>query len=61
MKIHMFIQWWERKPDFSPDYYKEHHGTIDGETPGECMQKFNAFRENHDIAKYTPMQILYIY
>jgi len=59
--IHMFIQWYERKPDFSPDYDKEHHGTIAGKTPAECMAQLNALRWNHDATKYTALEIAYIY
>lgn len=59
--IHMFIQWYERKPDFSPDYDKEHHGNIAGKTPAECMAQLNALRRNHDVAKYTALEIAYIY
>lgn len=59
--IHMHIVWYERKPDFSPDYDKEHHGTIGGETSGECMNQLNALSYNHDLAMYTPMEIQYIY
>ena len=59
--IHMFIQWYERKPDFSPDYDKEHHGTIKGKTPAECMDQLIALKNQNDMAKYTPMQIMYIY
>jgi len=57
----MFIQWYERKPDLSADHDREHHGTVEGATPSECMARLNALRENHNLAVFTPMQILYIY
>ena len=61
MAIHMHISWYERFPDMTPNYDREHHGTIEGETPDECMRKFNAYRDRHNLAENTPMQILYIY
>jgi hypothetical protein len=59
--ISLYCIWYGRKEDFSPDYSDEHHGNIHGETPGECMSKLNAFRENHDLSKYTPIQIVEVY
>lgn len=59
--IHMFVQWFERKADFTADHDREHHGTVEGATPSECMARLNALRENHNLAVFTPMQILYIY
>ncbi len=59
--IHLYVQWYDRKPDFQPDYDKEHHGTIIGDTPDECMNKLKALKENHDLAKYTRMEIMYIF
>ena len=60
MKIHMLVQWYERKPDFSPDYDKEHHRTFIG-TPDECMEQYRAFSYNHDCAKYTITEIVMIW
>lgn len=61
MKIHMLIRWYERKPDFSPDYSREHHGTIIGETPDECMKQYRELSWNHDCVKYTQTEIEMIY
>lgn len=61
MKIHLYIQWFERNEDWSPNYDKEHHGTIEGDTPQDCMKQLQAFRDNHDCSKYTKTEILYIF
>lgn len=61
MKIHMLVQWYERKPDFSPDYDNEHHGTIIGDSPDDCMKQYRQLSDNHDLAKYTKTEIIMIY
>ena len=59
--IHMFIQWFDRKEDFTADYDREHHGIVKGSTPSECMAALRDLEQNHDLAAFTPMQIVYIY
>lgn len=59
--IHMHIVWYDRKPDFTPNYDADHHGTVAGATPQECMRQFFELRSNHDLAKYTCMEISFIY
>lgn len=59
--LHLFIRWYERKPDWTPDYDKEHHGTVVGNTPDECMAKLNQLRESHDLNRYTRMEIEYVF
>ena len=61
MTINMFVTRYDRKPNFEPDYEKEHHGTITGNSPAECMSKLNAIKESHDLAKYTRIEIVSIY
>lgn len=51
----MLIYWWER------GFGIEHHGTIRGKTIEECWRNFENFKENHDLSKYTPLEIVYIY
>lgn len=57
----IYVQWYERKPDFSPDYDREHHGTIKGSSAAECMTQFQALKYNHDLAKYTIPHIEYVW
>ena len=59
--INMYIVWYERRRDFTADYDREHHGTITGRTPGECMRIFHEIARNHDLARYTRLEISYIY
>lgn len=61
MLIHMFIQWFDRNPDMSINYSNEHHGTISGNTPAECMAQFRSLARNHDLVKFSPMTIVEIY
>ena len=61
MIINMFVTWYDRKPNFDPDYEKEHHRTITGNNPAECMSKLNAIRKDHDLAKYTRIEIVSIF
>jgi len=59
--IHMHIVWYDRKPDFTPNYDADHHGIVAGATPWECMRQFFELRSNHDLTKYTCMEISFIY
>lgn len=61
MKIAMFCEWYERKPDMTPDYDKPHNGTIIGENADDAMRQLKMFKENHNLAAYTIPQIVYIY
>lgn len=54
------IQWYGRHEDFKPNYSEEHHGTISGETAAECMLQLAMYRRNHDLAKFTPIAIVYV-
>lgn len=57
----MVIQWYERNSDFSPNYDKKHHGTFFGPCADDCMDQYIKWRRDHDLAKYTPTEIVYIY
>ena len=52
------IRFWHRNLDFKPDYNKEIEKRFTGENAAICMEKINRFRENHDLATYTPIQII---
>lgn len=55
------IQWYGRHPDFTPNYDEAHHGTISGNNAAECMKKYNDWRMNQDISRYTPSEIICVY
>ena len=57
----MVIQWYDRNNDFSANYEEKHHGTFIGTCADDCMSQYNAWRQNHDLAKFTPSEIVYIY
>lgn len=59
--IHLLIRWYGRKPDGQPDYEDEHHGTIVGDTAELCSQQLKRLREDHDLSRYTRMEIAEIY
>lgn len=54
----LYVRWYDRKEDFSPDYDHEHHGNIIGANADECMAQYWAYGENHDCVKYTPREII---
>lgn len=55
------IQWYDRdKNTFKPIYENVHHGTIHGDNAAECMGKYNCWRQNHDLVKYTCSEIVYV-
>ena len=56
------IRWYSRRQDdYSTIWSEEHHGTIKGVSAAECMSKLQEFRNNHDCAKFTPTEIVYVY
>ena len=59
--ICLYCEWYGRRVDLSPDYEDKHHGTFMGDTPEDCMAQLRAFRETHDLAKYTPIEIILVY
>lgn len=61
MTIHMLIQWYGRNPDLSVNYNDEHHGTIVGNTPEECMTKYRTFSHSHDLTRFSRTEIVEIY
>lgn len=52
--------WYSRNSDFKPDYSDPHHGNIHGATANECMAQIRELRNNHDLAAYTPLEIVEI-
>jgi len=62
MKIEMKIMWFDRKQDdFKPDYNNVHFALVTGNNPQECMREFRKLSDNHDLVRYTRMEILEIY
>lgn len=59
--LHFNIVWYERKPDWSPDYDKQHSCIITGKTPAECMETYRLMGNNHDVVKYTILRIVDVY
>ena len=54
----MYVVWYDRKPDFTADYSAAHRGTIHGETASEIMAQFRSMQNNHDLAKFTRLEIV---
>ena len=52
----MYLLWYDRNEDFSADYNAPHAMTLEG-SADETMAQFNAIRANHDLVKYTRMEI----
>lgn len=62
MTINLNIMWFDLdKMTYGPDFDKEHHATVSGETPSECMEKYYALQNTHDLNKFTRMEIAFIY
>jgi len=62
MIIHMVIIWYDINPETcDPIYSKDHFGTVIGKTPKECMDQFFELEKNHDLSKFSRMQIAGIY
>ena len=59
--ISLYCVWYGRHEDMSPDYSDAHHGTIHGKTPSDCMSQLRVFQENHDLSKYTHIEIILVY
>lgn len=53
--------WFDRKEDFNADYDHKHEMTITGKTATEVGAKLKTLRYNHDIAKYTLINVVDIY
>ena len=48
------IEYWDK------NYRDVHMEKIYGDSASECMSQINAKRENNDLAKYTPIEIVNI-
>ena len=56
MKI--LLQWYGRRPDFNEDPEKKHELVVVGDTAADCMGKINSMRSTHDLARFTPIEIV---
>lgn len=56
-EITVTLEWCDRKPDWEPDWNVRHHKKVHG-TPEECMAQIRTFKDNHDVVKYTPVDII---
>lgn len=54
------VQWYERKPDFKPDYDKVHVAHVHGDKAADCMEQINIYRQNHDLYRFTPLEIVHV-
>lgn len=54
----MYVVWYDRNADFTPNYTNSHRGTIRGESAAEIMAQFRNISNNHDLAKYTRLEIV---
>lgn len=61
MRIQMEVIWFDRGADFKPDYTKPHHGSFCGETPAEIMAQYHAYEQNHDLEKFSRLEIVGIF
>lgn len=43
---------------WSDNYYYDYTEKICGDSAADCMAQIKAKRENHDLAKYTPIEII---
>lgn len=53
----MYLLWYDRNEDFTPNYSKDHTGTIRGNNADDVMSQLRTLRNNHDLAKYTRIEI----
>ena len=53
----IYICYYDRKSDNSPDCYKEHKTQIDGKNAKECMDKYTEFLTYFDYLKYAMPEI----
>ena len=60
MSITLLIRWYDRRPNFLPDYESPHFGRIKG-TPDECMKQYRELQSSHDLSKYSATEIIGVY
>ena len=58
--LRVTIQYYERKSDFETDYWKPHMEYITGKNAADCMRQHMERGKTHDIARYTPREIIHI-
>lgn len=54
----MYVIWYDRKSDFSPDLLRQHNGTVRGASCAEIMAKLHSLQRNHDLTKFSPIEIV---
>lgn len=59
--ISLFVQWYDRKEDMTPDYDHVHYTNIHGENPADCMYQLRVIKDNHDLARFTRIEIVSVY
>ena len=52
------IRFWRRKANFEPDYSRRIEHYFTGKTAKECMMAIDDYRNHHDLAEYTPPEII---
>lgn len=55
------LKWWENDKNLKPNYDRKHTHSVFGKTAKECMAQIFDMRMNHDVAKYTPIEIVAVY
>lgn len=60
-KVSMDIEYYGRRPDFTEIWSEHYIINFTGSTPADCMKQYNAWKHNHDCAKYTIPRIIAIY
>lgn len=52
------IRFWRRLANFEPDYNNRIEHYITGKTARECMRLIDDYKNYHDLAEYTPLEII---
>lgn len=52
------LRFFKRKKNYEPDFYSPIYTHVIGETPSECSKKIKDMRFDHDVNRYTPIQII---
>lgn len=52
------VRYWRRLASFEPDYKKQETKTFEADTAAECMRQLDRYRDYHDLAEYTPPEII---
>ena len=55
------LMWFGRNSDYSQDYSTVYKKSITGNNAKDCMKQLMELRYNHDISRYTPIELIFIY